>query len=560
MRYTRGLPLPAVLLALLLALLAASCSQTARLIPGEATAAPAEQPETSPSPTPALPLLPPDTVTLAGGEEGEQTPGAVPDAELARSAVQIRLLDASGSIVREVRDGSGVVVDRDRRLILTSHVLVDPLRPDGTLAYSTIAVGVTRTPGDEPALEFEATLVAGSRDSGLAVLRVSREYRGDPLQAGDFDVPAVAVGDPDALARGDALRLLGYPGLDPEHPEQSQAVIAVTGTVTGFRGREAVQGRARIDTDVRLPHGAAGGPAFDASGALVGIAAQIAYDPEARVGQVLPLSLMPNLIEQAALAGPAARYDATPQHPVEVPISSLGAPRDGVWASAISFAENAVEGPGRPALFDYTSVFRSEPAVIYYEYALQGVPEQAIVEERWSLDGVPQDSVSSSFYWTGGSFGVTGDRFSTANPKGIPKGVWTLEVWTAGALRATASAYVGVLLPETPGVEALRYGSSASDGHEVRDPPSAAARQLLVFFDYEDAAGVRFLRWIVFRDGQVVARPHAVPWTGGDRGTWWVGFTSDEPVGAGVWEFELYLDGPDASTPVIRAAGSVEVN
>lgn len=559
-------PLRAVLAALapltwllLAAVLATSCSQTARLIPGEATATPTEQAEAASSPVSAPPLLPPDTVTLAGDEDQTPVPDAVSDAELALSVVQIRLLDGSGDIVREVRDGSGVVVDREQRLILTSHVLVDPVLPDGTLAYSTIAVGVTRTAGSAPVLEFEATLVAGSRDSGLAILRASHEYRGDALQPGDFDVPAVALGDAAALVRDDALRLLGYPGTGEQHPEQSQAVIAATGTVTGFRGRATVTGRAWIDIDIRLPYGAGGGPAFDSSGALTGIAAQIAYDPQAPVGQVIPLSRAPDLISEAALAGPAARHTATPQHSVEVPFTSLAAPSDGIRASAISFAGNAIEGPGRPALFDYASVFPPQTTVIYYEYALQGVPEQSIVEERWSLDGVLQDALSSSFYLSAGSFGVTADRLATANPNGIPRGVWTLEVWTEGALRTTADAYVGVQPPQTPRIDALRYGSSISVEYGGLTPPSAGARQLLVSFDYRDAAAVRFLRWIVFRDGQVVQRPPAVPWTGGDSGTWWVGFTGDEPVGAGIWEFELYLDGPDSSTPVIRAAGSLEV-
>ena len=58
-----------------------------------------------------------------------------------------------------------------------------------------------------------------------------------------------------------------------------------------------------------------------------------------------------------------------------------------------------------------------------------------------------------------------------------------------------------------------------------------------------NASGLRDAWWVATRDGRVMYQSPAVPWYGGDRGSWWVGFAGDgEPIGTGAWELEVYLD------------------
>ena len=65
-----------------------------------------------------------------------------------------------------------------------------------------------------------------------------------------------------------------------------------------------------------------------------------------------------------------------------------------------------------------------------------------------------------------------------------------------------------------------------------------------MFFDYRQAAGVQTIRWVALRDGRSYYQSDALPWAGGDHGTWWVGVTADASgrVGAGTWEFQVYFD------------------
>ena len=552
-------------LALATAALIAGCESAAEFIPGEEPSTPAiSDPDATPAPVLAPPILPPGTVTAGGGTPRTELPAEViPDAELARSVVQLRLFDTSSGFVVLVRNGSGVVVDATRGLILTSYVLVEPFRSDGTRAYSSIAVGVTRKPGGEPSLEFEAELAADDRDLDLAVLRVTRAYRGAPLGAGEFDLPAVEFGDAGTLEHGDALRLLGHPGIESIRARDSQVVVATAATVTGFRGDAAIEGRAWLKTDARLPWGVSGGPAFDAAGTLVGIATQIEYNPGAMVGQVRSLALATELIESARRLGPGARYRPPLQHPPPSTRQTLTSAEDGITVSAPALAQNAVDGDGVLELFDYTAIFPTRPPALYYEYAAQAIPEGALVEERWYLDGVLQDALSSAFTWSLGPFGLVADRVVAPSPSGIPAGIWLLEVWVNSVLRSSGTAYVAVdLLGQPPGeprVGAFGFGSLASADDRVLASPSGEATQLLAFFDYEDAGGATQLRWIVFRDGTVQYQSPLLRWDGGDEGTWWVGFSGDGPIGAGFWEFEIYLNGPDQSQPVSRGADGVQL-
>ncbi len=534
--------------------LTAACSGTADLIPGDTTIEVTAPAEASPTAVIAPPILAPSSIGVTGARPRTNgVPETIPDTELARSVVQLQLFDISTGFVRLVRDGSGVVIDADERLVLTSYALVNPYEPNGTSAYTSIAVGISRAPGEEPSTTFEAELVAADPLRDIAVLRATRLYRGGAIGPGDFSVPAVLLGDAETLERGDALRILGHPGLESEGG--SQAVVSSTATMTGSRGHALITGRAWLRTDARLPYGIAGGPVFDATGALIGVATQLAYDPQAPIGQVRPLSLATEVIATARRAGPLASH----RPPLEVPALPT-TPRsqgDAIVVGDISFAENAVEGANGLGLFDYTLQFPSEPPALYYEYAAQGVPDGALVEERWFLDGILQDALSSSFNWMGGPFAVIADRLAAPPPRNVPNGRWLLEVWVDGTVRASSVTFVALPPPGEPVLDGLTFASSIDS--IAPTPPSSVAEQLLATFDYEGARGATRLRWIVFRDGRVIYQSPEVRWQGGESGTWWIGYSAEGPIGAGFWEFEVYLDSPGQPRPVSRGANGIDL-
>lgn len=537
-----------------LLLLAGACSRAAELIPDDPSPAAPTTPvaEETAATAGTEPILPPGALRQQEPTGERAAAPIVPDSELARSVVQLQLLDDGTNVPLVVRNGSGVVVNTELGLLLTTYTLTNPFQASGVLAYSRIAIGTNRTPGQEPRLEFEAELVAADRRSDLALLQVRSAFGGGPLASGDFDLPAVELGDPGELRQGDPLRLFGHPGLDPAVAGAPQPVLVANSVVRAFRGDVGNGGRSWIETDTRLPYGSAGGPAFDESGALIGVMASLAYDAAATIGQVRLIARAVELLDQAgATAGSTRELPVAPQHPGPVPGTSIPAPSDGIAVGRPAFAENAVEGQNVRSLFDYAQLFPAQLAELHYEFPVQGAPTGAVVQELWYLNGVLQDSLSSSYTWSFGSFAVIADRLVAPTTQGIPNGTWTLEVWIDGALRSSNSALVGIP-PGSPAVGLFRFSSVAAADHGPAGPAFGSAQQLLAFFDYRDAGSADTLRWVVFREGRLVYQSPATPWEGGAQGTWWVGFRDPAGVGPGRWEFEIYFDNHIAGTGEIQ--------
>ncbi|MEX2446509.1 MAG: serine protease [Dehalococcoidia bacterium] len=520
---------PASLLCALLLLLAlplAGCEQVSRFIPGEARERFAPGETATPTPILVSPSL--------------QSPGAgdaVPDGHLALSLVEVETMRGEDTVGR---NGSGVVVDTDHGLILTSYQVVIPYLPDGSPAYDRIVIGTNRTPGAAPIREFEAALVAADPMTGLAVLRVTRDVDQESLTEGRFDLPAAVAGDARVVNAGTAVRLFGYPG--PSAEGASTPLAAHTATVTGVRGVEG--GGARwLKVDARLPYSEAGGAAFDGSGSLVGILEQDVYLPTGGVGQMLPLDLGLDLIDQARALEPDVRWVAPMRMTGRLPGSTRPLPDDGVWASQPAFAADALEAPGVRDIFDYESRFSAGRSTLYYEYVLMGVPDGALVEERWYLDDLLQDSLSSSYRWSGEAFDMTTDSISIPGAAGLPSGRWRIEVWVEDVMRSVSTALVGVEPNQPPELSDFQTGSTASTDARPASPASVGDRQFLLFFEFTGMEDVDEIQWIVFHNNRRLYSSPPVRWTHGDAGRAWVGYAPPEPLTAGRWEMELHMQG-----------------
>lgn len=526
--WTRGLPI----LLLALALTLTGCERAAELIPGRA-GEPTSHALGTPAPIEAPPLLAPGSLRLAGSAGAAANRPVIADNELGKTLLVVQALDGEG---KPIRNGGGVLVDRQQQLILTSYQLVQPFRADGTQAYASLAAG----PGaGGQTLEYNVALVSANPQSDVAVLRVTGLREGQSPPA----APSEAVlADSSSLRRGDQLRFLAQPS-----PQRSGPVQATNGTITGFSGDGMGEPRAFLKTDARLVGGAVGSPVFDQSGALIGIATQLSYDAAAPVALVRPLAKALEAITQARSAGPEGRYAVPLQHlPSLSGATTSAAARDGIVVAKPVFAESALEGPGFRDLFDYTNIFKRDSPELDYEYIAQGVPPGALVQEIWYLNGVLQDSLSSSYTWSKGPLAVVSDRLTTPSGRGVPNGTWTMEVWVAGTVRATGTAYVGITppdVPRKPSVEGIRFASTATAEQLPGERLSASSGQLLAFFDYRQAAAVQTIRWVVLQDGRAQFQSAALPWHGGDKGTWWVGIPGGpDGIGAGNWEVQIYMD------------------
>ena len=177
---------------------------------------------------------------------------------------------------------------------------------------------------------LEAEVVRRSRGLDLALLRLRGENGG---------LPAVPVGDSDALRVGALVYAIGHPWGNP--------VTATAGVVSGLgvpggRSRGGGSSTRYVRSDVALAPGNSGGPLLNARGEVVGINAMI-------FGRTA-LSIPSNAARTWA-GEPAAEGDGRPRLGVEVvavEFPASGRPKEGdAWGLAISSVEEG--GPADAA-------------------------------------------------------------------------------------------------------------------------------------------------------------------------------------------------------------------
>ena len=84
------------------------------------------------------------------------------------------------------------------------------------------------------------------------------------------------------------------------------------------------------------------------------------------------------------------------------------------------------------------------------------------------------------------------------------------------------------------------------------EPPRVGSSQLLAFFDYQGASTVEYLRWRVFRNGELAYESPDAPWRGGESGTWWVALPFEDGLRAGDWDFEIWFDDVKLASDSVR--------
>jgi S1-C subfamily serine protease len=186
--------------------------------------------------------------------------------ELAHATVQILALTRSGGGLSPVWSGSGSLISADGLILTNAHVV-----DDRGGEFSDLGVAVLLQADQPPELMYLAEVAAVDYALDLAVLRLVSDLEGNPIQV---DLPFVQLGDSDAVAIGEGLKILGYPGIGGD------TITFTEGVVSGFTSERNVEGRAWIKTDATIAGGNSGGMAANAEGELVGIPTQASSGAE----------------------------------------------------------------------------------------------------------------------------------------------------------------------------------------------------------------------------------------------------------------------------------------
>jgi S1-C subfamily serine protease len=177
--------------------------------------------------------------------------------------------------------GSGTVLSADG-FILTNHHVTDVSdliaevenTPTIKIRENQLVVLVTKQ-SDQPAVAtYIAEVVADSEKLDLAVLKITKDLSGKPIDSSSLNLPFVELGDSDSIDLGDTINIFGYPGIGGD------TITFTSGNVSGFDSERGINGRAWIKTDATIAGGNSGGTGVDNDGKLIGVPTRIFSNKE----------------------------------------------------------------------------------------------------------------------------------------------------------------------------------------------------------------------------------------------------------------------------------------
>jgi len=366
-------------------------------------------------------------------------------ADLAHAVVQIQALDSRGDAVWH---GSGTFISADGLILTNGHVVDDRQNE-----YQDLGVAITSKTDQPPELRYLAQIVAVDYALDLAVIKIDSDLSGRAVHE---QFPFISRGDSDAIDIGDAIRILGYPGIGGE------TITLTDGVVSGFTAERGVGGRAWIKTNATIAGGNSGGLAVDSRGQIIGVPTiagsgtgsstvdcRLIEDTN-RDGRIddsdtcVPVGGFINGLRPVNLASPLVEAAESGKQYVSR-IEPATPPASGFDASNVAIS-NLVFGTDVTSDEKPTEVVAALPrnaqkVCAFWDY--EGMENGMSWEAVWYVDGVLSDEGSIiGDTWIGGPDGNWWACI-VDEEKGLPDGLYEVIISVEGEARGSDAIFVG---------------------------------------------------------------------------------------------------------------------
>ena len=523
-----------------------------------------------PSKTETLPTTTPIPPTEAPEEAPDST--SVPDdlqlrRDLLRSTVQIFALMESEGKLQPIWSGSGTIISPDGLILTNAHVATDP-NPE----YQPDALGVAITVRSDtlPELQYLAKIRAVDNQLDLAVIQITTDLNGRPVDVDELNMTHVSLGDSDVLELGDMVQILGYPGIGGE------TITFTEGVVSGFTRERGVEGRAYVKTDATIAGGNSGGLAANQEGKIVGVPTQVGYGGANRfadcryladtnndgvinesdncipvggfINALRPVNLAKPLIE-AARAGIAPKAKPGPK-PSKSPSSQAS-------FSNLVFAPDVTENDQPTQI---ATQLPSGATGVYAFWNYDGMAEGMTWEARWYYDGQYLEDVSwPSAPWQGDEQGSW--WIAVTNESGLTDGTYKLELFAQEEMLVQGSISIGGEATE-PAITNLVFSDDVTDDDGPTNPtyllPSGITK-VYAFFDFDKMSdGMAWSRIWTYEGERVLTGSDT--WSWGNQGSAWTSASRDEPVDPGAYRLEVSVEGDLVADSDFTIAGDQAKN
>jgi serine protease Do len=180
--------------------------------------------------------------------------------KILKAVVQVYPLKDDGEPVGW--SGSGTIISESGYILTNFHVVGDT---ETRQIYKNHAILFTEFPDQPPVYKYIAQIVATDPTYDLAVIKIGLDNKGNKIPS-NTRFTAMPVGNSNDLIPGDAITMVGYPGIS------GSTITFTQGLMSGWLGEDFESGGKNwIKTDGKISHGNSGGAAFNERGELIGV-------------------------------------------------------------------------------------------------------------------------------------------------------------------------------------------------------------------------------------------------------------------------------------------------
>ncbi len=445
--------------------------------------------------------------------------------------------------------GSGTVIDPQGLILTNCHVAYPvAMGYPSDYEYDVLVVALTIS-SDEPARPtYLAEVAAYDPALDLAVVRITHDLDGSPVDPEDLDLPFTELGDSDTLEVGDKLNIFGYPGIGGD------TITFTSGNVSGFTRESGVQGRAWIKTDATIAGGNSGGTAVDEGGLLVGVPTQGGVTDEIVDARPVADTNGDGVIDDRDSAVPIGGF-INGLRPVNLALSLIEQARSGVTVerdrpdredyegeatlSRLFFASN-INDIGLPEDVITSLPTGSRSLYLFFDY--EGMVDGVIYSMKTCIDDEEAEDWSlPPAVWNGGEEGMWWIGWSDAD---FEEAQYDLEVYVEGEMLGEASIDIGGPEIDDPAFKNVVF----SDGVTAKDEPThpgyllpAGATEVYAFFEYENMDTRDDWTQVWYIDGEE-AYTESDRWPEEEDGSYWVSISSKSGLSSGRYRLELYIE------------------
>jgi S1-C subfamily serine protease len=367
--------------------------------------------------------------------------------------------------------GSGTIVRYDGLILTNAHHTVQ----SETCPGDTLIIAMTINLNEPPVPKYRASIVQADTGLDLALIRVTQEFDGRPIDPLTLPVlPFVEVVDSTLVTLDETMTLVGYPaaGNDP--------VLVTQGTLTGFIDEPGAAGRAwmKLNTLEPAPGTMSGGGAYNGAGQLVGIPTaapsnsqtpgadcQLLEDTNSdgfinNNDTCVPVGDFINVLRPSNYARALIRGAA-----LGLTIETLTAPAfQNIPAGLPTFTRSFIA----PSVVDGlpSTVIGSAPAgttSLYLFFDYQNMTPNTIYEMRVTVDGVPNRNLDlPPVRWSGGEnglwyIGMTGQPYAN--------GTYEFRLFINGTVATTQPLVIGGPAEAKPVFGNMVFGILDAEGN-----------------------------------------------------------------------------------------------